>query len=179
MGQVKADRVRVDLAHANRLSADDQEIALRRVDFLVEIEIEAEDYVVGVERLAIRKAQAPAKMQRVLPAVRSGSPGFGEGGFSLLRGAVDIDKAGGKAANHVTRSCILGQDRVQGLGLRAQRHDNLAARVPGSIVRHHRLLRRLLARRCCEGSRRRKRTGANKYQCEREKAPVRTEFPHS
>src|SRR6202034_1126340 len=101
LGQSELNCIGVDFADNDGFSADYQQVALRRVYFFVEIEVEAEDHIIGVERLTVGEAQALAEMQCVLLAVGRNAPGFREGRLGFLRGAVDVDQVGREAADYV------------------------------------------------------------------------------
>ncbi len=75
--ELENESLRVDLANGDRLSADDQQIALCGVDIFVEVDAKGEEDVVGIERMAVRETQALAQSERVLKAVSGDFPGFG------------------------------------------------------------------------------------------------------
>ena len=113
LGQSEANCVLIYFLYCNRFSADDKKIALRRMQFLVEINCEGEHHVVGVEGLTIRKAQAMAQVHREHSPILGDSPGLGQGGFGLLRCAVDVDQIGGQPADHLSRRRVRGSCRIQ------------------------------------------------------------------
>jgi hypothetical protein len=69
LGQPETHRVRAGLLHLDGLPADDQQIAIRRVQLLVEIDLKREDHIIRVKRMAIGKLQPAAQLQRVNPPV--------------------------------------------------------------------------------------------------------------
>ncbi len=97
------------------------------MDVLVQIHLETEENIVGVERVPVRKAQALPEFECVPQAVRRNLPGFRERGFGELRGAVDMHQVGLHHADHFPGRCVRGEDRVQRLWLSAQRNNQPAA----------------------------------------------------
>src|SRR3954463_12780085 len=69
LGHIKAQRVIVELHPRNWFAADDQQVALWRVDLLVEVRFEGEDHIIGVERLTVRKPNAAAKLHGEAAAI--------------------------------------------------------------------------------------------------------------
>ena len=67
---------RVDFANGDRLSADDQQIALGRVDPFIEVDAKGEENIVSIERMPVGETQSLAKNERVLKAVSRDFPGF-------------------------------------------------------------------------------------------------------
>src|SRR5580704_17651688 len=117
--EFKANGVVVQFRDGDRFSANDEQIALRRIDFFVEVNLKTEDDVVRVERLSVGEAQAAAKLQRVLLAVAGNAPGLCQRGFGLQRRAIDMNQIGGEAANDVTRWFVLSESGIQSLWLGA------------------------------------------------------------
>ena len=101
LSQRKLDRRRIEFFHFDRLSTDHKQIALRRMNLFVKIDLKSKHDIVCRERLPIGKAQALTKMQRVLPAVRGDVPGFREGWPRLQSVPVDMNQIAGEATNHV------------------------------------------------------------------------------
>ena len=110
----------INFFNGNGLAANDEQIALWRMNFFVEINLESENDVVRVERLSVGKSQATAKKKRVREAVVRNAPGFCEGRLGFLRFAVDVDQIGVHAVNDVLRRGIGGKSRIQRLRLGAQ-----------------------------------------------------------
>src|SRR5260221_13734401 len=69
LGQSKAHRVRINLLHFDGFSANNQQIALRRMNVLVEVSLERKHYILGVEGRAIGEAQTVPQLHRELPAI--------------------------------------------------------------------------------------------------------------
>ena len=70
--------VRVELLDGNRLAIQQPETALRRVDLLVEKDLKAENDVIGIEGLAIRKSQSAPELDFISEPVGGHFPRFGE-----------------------------------------------------------------------------------------------------
>ena len=64
----------VDLRDAKRLAADDEQVALRRADRLIQQHPEREHHIVGIEGMPVREAEALAQRQRVVASVRRALP---------------------------------------------------------------------------------------------------------
>ena len=118
----------------NGLAVDDQQIALRRVYVLVEIHLEGEYHVVGIERLAIGKFQTTAKLQRVDFAVAGNRPGFRQCRLGFLRASIDVNQVRSEALNHVPRSVVASEHGIQGLRLGAKRYDQPAACFSWGVI---------------------------------------------
>ena len=65
---------------------------MRRMKVFVEEDLEAEQHVVGIKRLAVRKTDAMTKREAEVLSVRRDFPRFGERRFRLLRKAVDMNQ---------------------------------------------------------------------------------------
>ena len=143
--QIDGDRPRVDLADRDRLAADEQQIALRRMQPLVQIRAEAEDDIVGVEHMAVGEAHAAAQAQHIVQAVGRNRPRCGERRLGALRLAVDVNEVGLRAPDHVARLRVEGDERIERLRL-AARGDNerAAARADLAVDRHQILARGLV-----------------------------------
>src|SRR6185437_1410492 len=87
----KAHGESVQLLHLDGFVGDHQEIAVRRVDLLIEIHFEGKNYVIGIEGNAIRKLESAAQLKRKYRAIFGNIPGFRQGRLGLLRRAVDVD----------------------------------------------------------------------------------------
>src|SRR5689334_8550520 len=90
LSQIKPYGVCVQLCHRERLAVDHQEVALGRVNLVVQVHFESKDYVVGIEWLSVGEAQAFAEFQNKAAAVLRYLPGTGQRRFGLLRDAVDM-----------------------------------------------------------------------------------------
>src|SRR3989442_8457733 len=112
--QLEADRCRVNLLDADGLAPDDQEIALRRINLFVLIYLKCEYHIVGVERVAVGKAQPAAELQSIPAPVRRNLPGFCESRFGALRQAIDMNQVGMQAANNVAGDLVYSQDWIEG-----------------------------------------------------------------
>src|SRR5262249_12496289 len=125
--EIELNRVLVDLADANRLSPDDQQIPLRRARVLVEIRAKREHHVVGVDGMTVGESEAVAEHDRVSAAIWGNGPRPGERGFGLLRFAIDVNEVGDGAGNHVTRNAVDGKKRIERLRLGTLADHNLTA----------------------------------------------------
>ncbi len=127
--QVHLHRVLIELADGDRLVADDQEIPLRRPDFLVQVHPEREHHVVCVKGLTIGKADAAAQRQREAAAVGRDGPGARERRLRLLRFAIDVNQVRRRAGDDLLRRCVNGDNRVERSRLGALDHHQLSARM--------------------------------------------------
>jgi hypothetical protein len=137
LGHFKSNRVLIHFFNRDRFAAYDQKISLGRIYFFVQVDLEAEHDVVGIEGLPVRESQAAAEPQRVLSAITGCGPGFCKSGFGLLRAAIDMNQVRRQTANHVARRCVLGQDGIQRFRFRAHRKYEPAAAVPRGNLRDH------------------------------------------
>src|SRR5438445_2109825 len=96
--QVEANRCRVNPLDADGLAPDDQEVALRRMNLFILIHLKGEHHIVGVERVAVGKAQPAAELQSVPASVRRNLPGFFESQLGALRQEIDMNNVGMQAA---------------------------------------------------------------------------------
>ncbi len=127
------DRMRAQLADLDRASADDQEIPPGCRDLLVEIDPEAEQDVVGIERLAVGEAQPAAQLEAVAAAVVRDRPGPGERRLHLLRATIDVQQVGHGPLQQLPGRSVDDEHRVQGARLGAQGGHQAAAVAPGAF----------------------------------------------
>src|SRR5580700_3049411 len=99
------------------------------MDIFVKIHLEAEDYVIGVDRMPIRKVQAMSQLQSVSETIRRHLPRLRQGGLSFLRKPVDVDQIAGHLRSDFPGRDVSGGDRVKSLWLRPQRYDQMTTRV--------------------------------------------------
>src|SRR5439155_25046412 len=69
LGEVELDRVPIELANAKRLSSDDEQIALRRSNLLVQVHLEREQHIIGIEGMPVGEAEPSAQRQNIPAAV--------------------------------------------------------------------------------------------------------------
>jgi hypothetical protein len=119
--------VRVDLLDPDRLSVDQQQGPICRAHLRVEVDLEAEDNVVGVEGLAVREQHVVAEIEGIAAAVLGDRPRFRQGGLGPLGQPVDVDEVAVGQVADLFRRPVGGDDRVQGTGLGAQRRDQASA----------------------------------------------------
>jgi hypothetical protein len=127
LGEVKSQGVRVNLLEGDRLAANKQKVALRRVNPFVQINAETEEYIVGAQGLAIGEPHAATKLQSITAPVRRKLPGFGKSGLCALRLAVDVNQVGCHAPDDVTGGVINRRHGIKRLGLRTFGDDQCAA----------------------------------------------------
>ena len=108
LGKLENERLRVHLADSDGLAANDQLIALGRVNIFIEVDTKGEQHVVGIERMAVGETQALAQSERVLKAVSGDLPGFCQGRFGELRCTVDMDEVGLHCADNFARGSVRG-----------------------------------------------------------------------
>ncbi len=104
------------------------------MNFLVEVDLERKQHILGVERRAIGKAQTMAQLHRELPAILRHRPGFRQRRFRLLRRAIDVDQVRRQPADDLPRRCVGRGHRIQRFGLTALRHHQRAAIVPDRVI---------------------------------------------
>src|SRR5690242_9589586 len=85
LSQIEAYRVGVQLCHRERFAVNYEEVALRRVKLLVQIDLESKGHVVGIEWVAIGEAQTLAQFQSKTAAIVGDLPRAGQRRFGLLR----------------------------------------------------------------------------------------------
>jgi hypothetical protein len=90
LGERDDDGEVVDLAHADRLAGDNQQVALRRGEFLVQVDLEREHDIVGGQRVAVGEFQAGPQLEGVFTPVRRGGPRRGQRRLGLERAAIDV-----------------------------------------------------------------------------------------
>src|SRR5437879_5830103 len=117
------------LSKSRRFPPTTQQIPLRSVDLLVQIDSESEEHIVRIQWLAIRKLQPLPQGESVCEAVGRNSPRFGQRGFRDLRRAVDMDQVSLHDADDLTGSRICCNQRVQRFGFAAKRYDKPSTRM--------------------------------------------------
>ena len=125
--QIDLNRVLIELPHGDRLPSDDQQIALRRRHLLVQVDLKREQHIVGVERIAIGETNAAAQRQREPAAIGRDRPRPRQGGFGLLRFAVDMNQVRHRAPDDVPRRTIDRDDGIERSRLGALNDHQLAA----------------------------------------------------
>src|SRR5262245_16310182 len=90
--QVESHLIRSELLNLNGLARNLKEVSLRRVDLLIKIDLEAEQDVISVEGVAVRKRDPASQFHRVAFPVRRNLPGFRQRCFGALRVEVYMDQ---------------------------------------------------------------------------------------
>ena len=103
------------------------------MNFLVEVHLEREHYVVGVKRLTVREAQSVPQLHGESLAILRNAPRFGKGRLSVLGLPVDVNQVRSQPADDFPRRRIRRGDRVQRLRFTALR-DNESATVAADLV---------------------------------------------
>jgi hypothetical protein len=127
--QLENDRSSIDFAYGDWLPIDNQEVALRSVHAFIEVHMEAEEHVIGIQGLAVGKLESLPKHDGVLEPIGRDFPGLGKRRFRKLRGAIDMNKVGLHDADDFTRAGIRSDQGIQCLWLAPQCHDETAARL--------------------------------------------------
>src|SRR5579884_271441 len=160
--QVKFHGVRAELSQGHRFAIQNQQVALRRMQFLVEIELEGKDHVVDGERSPIRKLDSSAELQHVAPSIGRNCPGLCKRRLRVLRLPIDMEQIRVHCADNLSRSRIDGKYRIQRLRFGAKSNDEISSRPPRLPLLHRILLRRS----CREGG---KTAGRCKENCRSKK----------
>src|SRR5580658_5189480 len=87
--QNKGDGVRAVFSCSNCFIPNGQEIALWRIRFLVEVDLEAKHNIIGIEGRAVGEADAVTKLQGIAQTIMRDRPRFGERRNNLLGIAID------------------------------------------------------------------------------------------
>ena len=95
----EAHCVWIEFRNLNGLAVNDQQITLRRIDCFIHINVEGEDHIVGVERMAVGKSNPLAELQGKGAAIGRDLPRFRQRGLSLLRRSVDLDEISHEASD--------------------------------------------------------------------------------
>lgn len=119
-GESENDRLLVEFSDGDGLAADDEEIALGRMETFVEVETESEEDVVSIDRIAVRETEAAAKSERVLKAIGGNFPRFRQGGLGELGSTVDVNEIGLHGGDNVAGRRVGREKRVQRLGFGAE-----------------------------------------------------------
>src|SRR4051812_41002983 len=99
--QFKADGVLSILPHRDGFVIDDQQVALRRMQLFVEVDLEAEEDVVGIERLPVGKSNSAAKLEGVMKTVFRNFPRLGESRLAQLRHSINVYEVRSHPANYI------------------------------------------------------------------------------
>src|ERR1700733_3706616 len=75
---------------SDRLALNHQQVALRRMDTVVEIHFEGKDHIISVDRMTVGKMQAATDLQSVTKSVRRYTPRLRQSRLGLLREPVDV-----------------------------------------------------------------------------------------
>src|SRR5580658_10151597 len=79
--------------------------------------------------MAVGETQTLPQSERVLKTVGGDFPGFGEGWFRELRGAIDVNEVGLHRADHFARGGVGGAQGIQSLWFSTERNDEASARA--------------------------------------------------
>src|SRR6266513_4532714 len=101
------------------------------MDLLILIYLETEDHIVGVEGMAVGKADAMAQFQCVVPSGGRGLPGFGKTGLGLLRVGTDVNQVRKEKSNELFRRDVHSGDGIQVFWIRVQRGQQASAAPTG------------------------------------------------
>ena len=126
-GHLKDDSLRVDLSDGDWLAANNQEVALRGVSVFVKVDAKREEDIIRIHRLAVGEFQALSEDEGICQSVGRDFPGFGQGSFCELGGAVDVDEIGLHNADDFAGSGVGGDQRIQGLWFAAERNNEASA----------------------------------------------------
>src|SRR5437899_3451282 len=126
-GYLKDDSLWVGLSNDDWFATDNQEVALRGVSVFVEVDLESEEHVIRVHRLAVGEFQAFAQEEGVSEAVGRHFPGFGKSGLGELSGAIDVDEIRLHDADDFAGAGVGGNQRIEGLWFAAQSYDEMSA----------------------------------------------------
>jgi hypothetical protein len=112
-GKVEAEAVGGELGKADGLAVGREQVSLRRGEFVVLIDGEREDDVVGVEGMAVGKADSAAQVDGAGEAVGGELPTLRERGFGGEGGGVDADEAAVEQPEDVARGSVDGEYGVK------------------------------------------------------------------
>src|ERR1700683_4887747 len=102
---------------------------------LIQIHLEAEDHVIGVDRMTVRKMQATAECETIPESIRRDVPRPGQSQLGLLRKPVDMDQITDHLRNDFPGGDISGGDRVQCFWFGTQRYDQTTTRLSDRVIR--------------------------------------------
>ena len=102
--------------------------------FFVEVDLEREHYIVGIERLAVGKTQSFAKLESECAAVVRSAPGLGQPRLCLLCIPVYMNEVSRHAADRLSRAGIRGSNRIQSLGLGGLGDDQCSPYRPTKLL---------------------------------------------
>src|SRR5580704_5848426 len=134
LGQRETHRVLINLLYLDWLPAHHQQITLRRMNFLVEVNLERKHYIVGVERLTVRETETVPQLDGESLTIFRDAPGLCQGRLSCLRGAIDVNQICRQPADDFPRRRIGCSDRIQRFGLAPLRHYQTAAVAANLVV---------------------------------------------
>ena len=89
-----------------------QQVALGRVDFGVQVHLEAEYHIVGVKGMPVGKPEALPQFQGVMLSVCGNFPGLRKSRFCVLGRKVDMNQVGVQEAGEFFRDKVDGGDRI-------------------------------------------------------------------
>src|SRR5260370_30320407 len=119
--QVDNHLIRAELSNLDGLSPHLQKVSLRRVNLLIQVDLEAEQHVISIKRVAIGKRDAPPQLERVVFSVPGNLPGLRQRPFCTLRGEIDVNQIRKEERNQLFLGKVDGSYRVESLRFRAQR----------------------------------------------------------
>src|SRR4029077_9197538 len=92
LDQLKDHGVSIKSFYDNRLVRNDQRIALRRLRLFIQVDLETKEYVIGVNRMAIRKTQCVAQVKSVLKPVGGYLPRLCQSRLCVLGKSIDVNQ---------------------------------------------------------------------------------------
>ena len=113
-----------------------QRLRCGEFDLGVHVDLKGEDYVIGIERVAVGKFQSLTQLQFISEAVGGNLPGSRQRRLGFQGCAVDVYEVRHQAVHNIPGRRVGGKNRVQRFGLGTFAIDKPAACPSGKFWHH-------------------------------------------